>query len=177
MIIFLDMDGVMFNFIGSLEKHLNINLSDLDQWDIGKHLKRNDIDDVISSLDHDFWANIEPYDNIKEILRLCEYYSKGNVYVCSSPANHPGSFSGKKVSIDKHLPKGYSKRLILMKKKYLLATKDTVLVDDGQYQVFPFQERGGYAVLYPQLWNNYRFIKQEDKVDFLDAQLKIITNR
>lgn len=175
MTIFLDMDGVIANFVGSLEKHLNEDLSELDQWNIGKYLERDDIDNIINTLDHGFWSNVQPYDNLQEIVQLCEYYSQNNVFLCSSPPNHSGSYSGKKAWVDKHLPAKYSRRLILMKQKHLLANKHHTLIDDGEYQTLPFIKRGGHAITYPQPWNSYCFV--EDKLEFLDAQLKTITGR
>ncbi|MDA1014390.1 MAG: hypothetical protein O3A00_08055 [Planctomycetota bacterium] len=156
--IFLDMDGVIVDFVTSaLQVHAAE--SAIEDWPPGVWnihevlgITRNafwsKLDDVGATL----WRNLDPYPWFEELVSLLREFA--TVTILSSPSRNPESASGKLHWLDQHLGRGQPYReFLLSQRKYLLAAPGRVLVDDSDAHAREFCEHGGQAIVFPQLWN------------------------
>jgi len=163
--VFLDMDGVMVNFLGGLHRSLGVPY-DVNQYpyEKGKWNMLTDIkgfDDVPATFEQcndactrTFWANLEWMPDGVAILRAAERASgRKNIWLLTTPMPNTGSASGKIEWINKYLP-WYSKKVfITTASKSVVAGPDTLLIDDKDENVNEFREAGGRGLLVPRPWN------------------------
>lgn len=154
MICFLDLDGVLADFLGAAFRLHKITLDPYPPgvWDFFPHAGIAEAD-FYAPLDESFWAGLPWTQDGRQILAAVEEtFGVANVCLLSSPTLHPGSLSGKYRWISEHLPQ-YQRRFLLGPPKHLLAQPGTVLVDDSDANVGRFRKEGGEAVLVPRAWN------------------------
>ena len=152
--IYLDMDGVITDFVGAINERMSIPKDTIPtKWawveDYGFTLEQaNDWCTI------DFWANLEWMSNGHDIIRLVtSIFKPEQIYLLTTPMPNPGSYTGKALWVQKHLPE-YSKRLIITTApKSLLAKPDTLLIDDKDENVEEFVKAGGYGILVNRPWN------------------------
>lgn len=157
--VFVDMDGVLVDFVGGVLKSHSLPLSTIKRfegaYDIAAVLNMKPRD-FWRHLDEDrrFWAELEPTPECFEIMaRLESYFDRKDIYLLSSPAISPDCFSGKAEWVAAHLPT-YMNRLFLMNKKHFCAAPGRLLIDDSDTNVAKFKSAGGAAVLLPRPWNS-----------------------
>ena len=158
MIVFLDMDGVLVDFVGGINKIFGMpkefpppKADGLPQWNwfenYGLTAKQ-----VNAVCDINFWANLEWMHDGKQILNAVKSRFR-DIYLFTTPMPNPGSGTGKILWVDKHLPR-YSKRTIITQApKSLLAGPDRLLIDDKDENVAEFVAAGGMGILTPRPWN------------------------
>lgn len=166
--IYLDMDGVLTNFVGAVAKLFNFNGEIHSEW--RALLKKNNVADAysiegilgittkdlwstIDSVGVNFWVQMDYYSWAFELHNMLETY--GDVIILSSPSMSMYSWSGKVNLIQAIF--GYSFRNFILcpsQLKYKLANKDSILIDDSEKNIKKFKEAGGQAILFPQPWNN-----------------------
>ena len=152
--IFLDMDGVLCDFVTSA---LIANCSELKhdqitEWDMAKILGKTP-DEFWQAMNRDsFWFNLEPYDGL--VLFYAAMRACGEVYFCTSPAKHYACASDKIAWLRKHLgAEATDGRFFICKDKHLLAGPDRILVDDYDGNIDRWEVAGGIGVLFPRPWN------------------------
>jgi len=163
--VFLDMDGVMVDFLGGLHRALGVPYQyDQYPYEKGKWNMLTDIkgfEDIPATFEQcndccttNFWANLEWMPDGHDIMRLVtSTFKPEQIYLLTTPMPNPGSYTGKVLWVQKHLPE-FSKRLIVTSApKNLFARPDTLLVDDKDENVEEFVKAGGDAILVPRLWN------------------------
>jgi len=178
--IFVDMDGVLSDFVdGMLTAHdCWIEAKGKDVWFIrhksGARLKwpqgEYRLDRVLNMPGSRFWKPADytffwetlplMRDGIKMINRLPD------PYILTSPSLSPASASGKMIWIRRYLPNLYRRLLIVpAPEKYLLA-EGNLLIDDSDVNCSRWGVAGGQAILWPQWWNTaYSFpLKEIEKV-------------
>jgi hypothetical protein len=152
MIVLLDMDGVLVDFVTPvLEAH---NLTDYDpqgEWDFCKlyPMTKQEFWAPISSAE--WWENLSPDPDINFFMHLTEKHFRR---IVSSPSGCEGAMIGKQRWVKKYIP--HLAPAILTGEKWLLAGWDTLLIDDRDDFVDGFREAGGMAVLVPRPWNSNR---------------------
>jgi len=185
LILFLDIDSVIANFIKSAMAALNItnysippNEPDIEKWG-GVNVTTDEFWAAIGKTKEDFWANIEKYDYSDELVRLCESY--GEVHFLTSPSRNPSCLSGKMMWVQRHYPH-LQRKIILTPNKYLLAAPNRILLDDTESKVKKFKKYGGEVILFPQeynkAWNIFtsgEHIWGKDKVKYVKYSLDLIT--
>jgi len=163
--VYLDLDGVMVNFLGGLHRALGVPY-DVNQYpyEKGKWNMLTDIkgfDDVPATFEQindccaaRFWANLGWTHDGVAILRAVEHaFDRKNIWLLTTPMPNVGSASGKIEWINKYLP-WYSKKVfITTASKSVVAGPDTLLIDDKDENVEGFIEAGGRGLLVPRLWN------------------------
>ena len=152
--VYLDMDGVITDFVGEVNERMGIPRDTIpSKWawveDFGFTL-----DQVNDWCTIDFWANLGWMPDGRDILRLVtSTFKPEQIYLLTAPMSNPGSYTGKALWVQKHLPE-YSKRLIVTPApKSLFARPDTLLIDDKDGNVEGFINAGGNAILVPRSWN------------------------
>lgn len=162
--VFLDMDEVLTDFNKGVCDQFNIpyqyeNFSRNYKWfpEIGQTFES-----VSAICTTEFWANLEWVHNGHDIFRLVtSTFKPEQIYLLTTPMPNPGSYTGKALWVQSHLPE-FSKRLIVTSApKSLFAQPDTLLIDDKDENVGGFKTAGGQALLVPRLWNkNHQWAHQ-----------------
>lgn len=153
MIVLLDMDGVIADFVGGANKAHGYR-EDLDwtKWSAG--LSSEEFWEPINACSPEFWRNLEPYPWTNLLTKSLMHHFN-DVYICTSPAHEPCS-SAKVEWVREHLPEYYHRRFVITNHKHLLAGPDTILIDDSDHNILKFTRAGGHGVLFPQPWNKWR---------------------
>ena len=156
--VFLDMDGVISDWLGSACKLCDIDLLD---EEIRKELKANDgfLDDYvdektlwknIEDAGVGFWENLELFPWSKKLYKRLEEEAD-EFAILSSPGKFTEIASvacnGKVSWLDNHF--GNKENYIFAYKKFLCASDDAILVDDSPNKINPFIEAGGHGFLWP----------------------------
>jgi len=156
--IFLDMDGVLVNFVaGACARHGRpdpyldpANYGNFDMaaiWGMPNGEFWRKLDGA------DFWANLDWMPDGREILEMVELrFGAKNVCLLTAPCLDPQCIPGKLAWVDKHLPQ-YRSRFIPTAAKGFLAHKNAVLFDDRDSNIAEFRLDGGAAFLIPRPWN------------------------
>lgn len=182
-LLYLDLDGVLVDFVGGVCRLTGVNENDL----VRHHKKPLPVrlDDLFerpfaeinTRIDLAFWYNLDPYPWADELVEIVSCMFRGRVFLCTS-AGRPGSdffnlaVIGKALWVDRHYPH-LAERLIFAFEKWPLAGCNRILVDDSEMHVERFQENKGIGVLFPQWWNS-EWQRQEsgDVLDFVKGKLK-----
>jgi len=159
MIVYLDMDGVLVNFVEGTyrafgKKYHYDDLLRSMRWNYFEDwgLDFQEVDAVCTT---DFWAGLRWMHDGREIISMLEEkFGKKNIFLLTAPMPNPGSGTGKIQWVKRHLPE-YSNRLIISSApKCLFARPNTLLVDDKDSNVDDFwRYGGGKAILVPRPWN------------------------
>ena len=162
-IIYLDLDGVMVDFVGASVQLLcpvgwehimkTWPKGEFDVWTV----LGVSVDKFWAEIDREgmeFWRSLKPYPWAMELYnRLNEL---GKVVILTSPARSANSALGKILWMQDFFMEGMSFRdymLVPSDLKYQLAAPGRILVDDAERNVRAFDQMGGQAVMVPQPWN------------------------
>jgi len=168
--IYLDMDGVLVDFVGGCLDLFGVAGTELDGkpiydcvngWDmmpkvisraLGKEVSDAEFWQIVGQAGEYFWANLDWTPKGKEILQLCEHYAP--VVLMSAPTNHPSSAAGKMRWIKTNAPTIWkTRRWALTAVKHHFAHPGAILVDDGTHNHRDFKLHGGDCYLVPAPWN------------------------
>ncbi|NOQ21613.1 MAG: hypothetical protein GQ565_03035 [Candidatus Aegiribacteria sp.] len=163
MIAFLDMDGVLANWVGGIHKLLNIPFS-VDKWPYktgreGWHF-HNEIglsfEQIDGVCDYDLWTNLDWTPDGRDIYSYtCLVFGRHNIRLLTAPMPNVMSASGKVAWVQKNIPE-LSKQLIISTapKSMFARVPDSVLIDDSSDNVDAWRAAGGRAILVPRPWND-----------------------
>lgn len=161
--ILLDMDGVLSNFIGGVERLFDVDMSGLTTWNIRKALnalpEREPITaeqfwETIQSNPR-FWADLEPYPWARDVVNWALEKTKGNMTIVTSPDMAVSTYSQKAYWVNRHFP-SLMRKLFIGPEKHLMAKPKHILIDDSDSNVEKFIKHGGIGVTFPQPWNEAR---------------------
>jgi len=159
--IYLDQDGVLASFTKSVIKQLNDVTGDnitihqaieKSNWDL-ENLWGMSQKEWWNAIDQNpnFWLEIEPFPWAKQLYKNLKKHAD-EVIILTSPSQSEHCIPHKIKWLQKHL--SISKNNIIpAKKKYLMAKKGTLLIDDAPHNVSKFIHNGGHAILVPSDWN------------------------
>lgn len=154
--VFLDMDGVLCDFVThSLRAHnSNLKHDDINHWNMNEHLGITDdaFWEGVHAVDG-FWQTIPSYPWKDDLVDAARRLGR-QVKVVTSPSKSPLCFSGKKQWHLENMPRDIE--LIICKSKHLLARPDRLLIDDADKNCEAFSSAGGQVCLFPQPWNENR---------------------
>lgn len=159
--IFLDMDGVVADFVSAA---IRLNTDTPPDKIIEKMRGSYDIEHALGippkefweriSHDNHFWWQLELTPEAHDIVKLAsDKVGSKNVYFLSSPSLCPWSHWGKASWIKEHFPT-FMTRTILCNDKQLLARPASLLIDDSDAKVDKFRHSAGKAILLPRPWNS-----------------------
>lgn len=162
---FLDMDGVLVDFIGGANKAHNLPDPYLDPANHGVYdtqklwgLTAKEFWEPTNSME--FWLGLEKTPEADAIADMvCRKFGSKNVAILTAPSPFLACAGAKRLWIEKHFPQ-FKKRIILASAgaKQFLAAPDKILVDDRDSNIEEFMEGKGLGILVPRLWNkNYRW--------------------
>jgi len=172
--IFLDLDGVCCDFVEALRSKFGF----YGGWPEGTYNidKVLDISDeyLWTSLDFDFWTSMPKTEECDELVELTSkfdtclltafpHYLEGRVREITA--------SGKVNWIKNNLPDFYyDDKFLIGNCKHFCASPRAILIDDSDRKIEKFELAGGYGILFPQLWNKNKHIK-EGKVGYVEKAL------
>lgn len=154
-----DMDGVVANFTGGALKVHNKSLPPGDiTWDWPSQVGFKDANDP------EFWKPIEnvafwhKLDLLMDGYRLfqsAEYVFKQVNIGFLTDASRFGAGDGKRMWLQRYFP-SYADKVVMAKRKELVACARMILIDDNDKNCKNFIEAGGKAILVPRPWNERR---------------------
>jgi len=147
-IVYLDMDGVIADFFGGVER-----LYGVDHWkqltsDKTKDLRQDVIDRIAGT---DFFAHLPKFSSADALIEMIKKFTGGQYSILTSPLRGDTENSGyyKKVWIGKHIVKPDD--IIVTGRKESYAVKNgvsNILIDDRPINIDKWQSKGGYGILY-----------------------------
>lgn len=158
MYIFLDMDGVLADFVGgAMQAHgLPDPYADKKNWGTFELEKcwGITVKDFWRGLDfRGFWSGLEKTPEADYIVKTaCDIAGQENVCLLTSPSENPYCIPEKKAWVQKYFPH-LQKQMLFGSAKRFLAGPDRILVDDYDVNVDNFKKANGHAILVPRLWN------------------------
>jgi len=160
LLVFLDMDGVLCDFITpAIQVHERnpidvLNAWPRGEWDVCKILGLS-VDQFWDRLrlSYSFWSDLPKTDWAWRLIRLCdELFGRNKTLFATSPSQCPSSYRGKAEWLAR---KGINvpARAMFGSQKHLLAAPGRILVDDNDTNCERWEAAGGTAILVPQVWN------------------------
>lgn len=167
---FLDMDGVIVDFLGAVIKahNLNCSVNDIRNWDGMYKYWNGTTKEFWEPLDEAFWSNLPFTEEGREIIDLLAPFKP---VILSSPVRNCAG--GKQKWIEKNLPEYMDHgRYIFTPKKTLLSGPGRVLIDDAEHFIDPWVMAGGMGILVPRSWNRNR---GKHTLDWVKVAVKFIS--
>lgn len=168
---FLDMDGVLVDFVTGAHKLHNKPLVMADiRWEFDKTFGISG-EDFWSPMGREFWAGLDWTPEGKELLRGVEkIFGPHNVCILTSPCQTPGCRDGKVDWVTREIPQ-YERRMLMGSAKHHLAAPNKMLVDDYDGNCDKWNLGGGRAVRVPRPWNGARHLARDDGSFLVDELL------
>lgn len=168
MIIHLDMDGVLCDFVGGALDLFRVRHASawyqVKGWDdiprvisdhTGRHCSQEHFWRTIGEHGKEFWRDLDPLPWRSALLKAVGPYT----VIVSSPAGSPGKPAerlrckhGKIEWLHLHAPE-MSRRVCFLKEKDMLAGPHALLIDDGEHNVEAYNAKGAQTFLFPAPWN------------------------
>ena len=176
---FLDMDGVLVDFVGGVCKAhnkpfpyndpQNHNIFSLeDVWKISSEEVWKPCDGPT------FWEDLEETPEAKNLVKaVTSTFGVENTAILTAPSQSPYCVPGKRKWIKKHFPQ-LQKNIIFTSAKKFLAAPGRLLIDDRNENVDEFRNGGGSAILMPRLWNRFhQVVKVNKELDMVKIQIEL----
>ena len=148
--VYLDMDGVLADFFGGVEKMYGV-----DHWkqltsDKTKDLKKEVIDRITGT---DFFATLPKFDSADELINMVKKFTGGKFSINTSPLRGDNENSGKykKVWISNNIEQPDEIVVTGRKESYAkdkASGTPNILIDDRPINIQRWQDAGGYGILY-----------------------------
>ena len=141
--IFLDMDGVIVDFIASVNKMFNIK--DFKEWESKKTSEKWN---KISQKGKPFWSEMAW---TKDGKKLWNYLKGEDVTILSAhPKDKGESEEGKRSWLSKNIGSSYASNAIILlgidKQKH--ADKNHILIDDSERNIRQWKNKGGIGIVH-----------------------------
>ena len=157
--VFIDLDGVLANFVQAAcdvhgipnpyhnpENFGNFNMAQVTGMSNNQFWK--------PLQGHSFWTNLPLHDDAHAILANVEArFRQEDIAFLTANSRDPFSASGKLSWVQKHFPK-YVRRVIITPAKHFIAHSETLLIDDRDKNCEDFYSEGGRCILLPRPWNS-----------------------
>jgi len=177
--IFLDMDGVIADFVRpAISLHGRDPDEVLANWPAGTF----DVAKVLGLTTKEFWkpitiagwrwwVGLPHYSWSDDLLNVVQSFAGDDWLFASSPSRSCQSASGKIAWLQRRFGSHFRKYM-LGEHKHLFAKSGAVLIDDREQSVIEFREAGGEAILFPQPWNSLGLVA--DPVAHIRIELALI---
>jgi 5'(3')-deoxyribonucleotidase len=163
--IYVDLDGVVVNFVIPAMQHYGVDISHESQYPDGfgwnvlgatnllrtrQNLPELSATDFWDGLNYGFWYCLSCYPGAKEFLN--ELDKMGDVFFATSPTLSSACVAAKYDWVKTHF-RDRLRKLYIGADKTAYAKPGSILIDDRDRNVDNFIEAGGKAVLFPRPWN------------------------
>jgi len=118
-------------------------------------------EDFYAPMGFEFWAGLDKTPEADAIMFLArQYFGDGNICFLTAPIRTSGCIDGKLAWARQHypdIPVLFSSRAASGGEppKHFCASKNSVLLDDRQKNVFDFRDAGGVGWVVPRPWNDH----------------------
>ena len=146
----LDMDGVLADFFGGVEKMYGVQHWKELTSDKTKDLKTEVINRITGT---DFFATLPKFDNADELISMVKEFTGGNFSINTSPlrGDHENSTKYKKLWISNNIQQPDEIIVTGRKESYAknkASGTPNILIDDRPVNIQRWQGAGGYGILY-----------------------------
>ena len=180
-VVFLDMDGVLADFVGATIRLFERDVEAvLDRWPVGVYeaekvlgISSKTMWDAILAKGSGFWSDLEEYPWTRRLYALCRRRCDEVVFL-SSPSRDPCCLDGKLQWLQRFTGDAAMRNFAFTPQKHLLASPRRLLIDDASFNCAAFGRAGGEAIKFPQPWNGNRNVS--DKVSFVEERLRCMKN-
>jgi len=166
--IYIDMDGVLADFVGGCETKFDRlspyveKCADFEKYLGGMggipHAWGMTMDDLWRPIERDptFWSGLALLPGAIQIYQTAvSLVGQDNVHILSSHGGLRKCIDGKMDWLEKYFPFIHlSHNYHFAVKKWHFAAHDRLLVDDQDNNVDPFRQKGGQTILVPRAWNS-----------------------
>ena len=160
--VYLDMDGVLADFFGGVEKMYGV-----EHWkqltnDKTKDLKKEVIDRITGT---DFFATLPKFPTADALIDMVKKFTGGRFSINTSPlrGDHENSGKYKKVWISNNIEQP-AEIIVTGRKETYAKDKGTgtpnILIDDRPINIQKWQAAGGYGILYQANRDSLNKVKQ-----------------
>ena len=148
--VYLDMDGVLADFFGGVEKMYGVEHWKQLTSDKTKDLKKEVIDRITGT---DFFATLPVFPSAPELISMVKEFTGGNFSINTSPlrGDHENSAKYKKVWISNNIEQPDEIIVTGRKESYAkdkASGTPNILIDDRPVNIQRWQGAGGYGILY-----------------------------
>jgi len=173
--IFLDLDGVIRNWVDGIYKLFRVPPIKIHNWngvtEYVCYYHHMTVTQFWEQQDYNFWSNLPKLSYANKVLELLPL---DKVCILTSPTL--SSAGGTQKWIRNNLPTFFkNKQYLIGPAKQFCASENSILIDDSDYHIDNFINAGGNGILFPQRWNkNRKYITHLDsRVDYLKNQLTL----
>jgi len=159
-ICFLDMDGVLADFLGGCCRAHNRPSPYTDPKSFGI-FELETLFGISGSKFWEpcngasFWDDLDKMPDADDIVRLAtSVFGVQNIAILTAPSMSSYCVPGKRRWIKRQFPQ-FSDQMIFTGAKRFLAGPDRVLIDDRSRNIEDFRQAGGTAITVPRLWNDF----------------------
>ena len=160
--VYLDMDGVLADFFGGVEK-----LYGVEHWkqltnDKTKDLKKEVIDRITGT---DFFATLPKFQSADSLIDMVKQFTGGTFSINTSPlrGDHENSGKYKKLWISNNI-EAPAEIIVTGRKESYAKNKASgtpnILIDDRPINIQKWQDAGGYGILYQANRDNLNKVKK-----------------
>lgn len=164
--VFLDVDGVLADFDGGADLWYGRDNGPSQQWGYDyQAMFGMSGTQFWEGLTETFWETLPKLPWADELVDALESRFPGRVVFLTSPPLKGGA-SGKATWLRKNYPKLYNdKRYLIGPGKSFVAQPNALLIDDRNKNCRLFKEAGGKVVLFPQPWNENKWVLNDPSTD------------
>lgn len=172
--VFLDMDGVIADFVGSTCKahglespYGNTNCLGIFEMEQCWGMSEEDFWKPLGTFE--FWADMPKTPEADEIVDflLCKF-GKENICILTNPSFYDGCISAKKQWVKKNYPM-LAGQMLFGSQKQFLAGSGRFLVDDRDKNIQSFNKFGGHGITVPRPWN-HRYFYSDTVMQFIKSE-------
>lgn len=161
--LYLDFDGVIWNTWPIFHKFLN---EYNDQEEITKHFKNLNWEEVLK--------DSKPFDNTIEDIKLLQDSNLFNIHVLTNCNSQEEAIAKEKFLKDLDCHLNFIPVFNRQQKAFYIKPYNSILVDDYQLNLFPFEELGGVGIKYRKSSkDNQDFIKINNLKELIDIYPEI----
>jgi 5'(3')-deoxyribonucleotidase len=179
MFCFLDMDGVIADFVGGAsrahgrEDPFDYPPGEMQPWDMAGTWGITD-DEFWAPFTVEMWAELEPTPFAQEVLERVERtFDSQHICLLTDPGRYPAvAIPGKLAWMEQHVPAYRRERRYFFghNKHFCAGYSGNLLIDDHNGNVEEFRKLSSQAFLFPRPWN-YGFAESLIAVEQLDTYL------
>ena len=149
-IVYVDMDGVLADFFGGVEKLYGVQHWKQLSSDKTKDLKQEVINRITGT---DFFATLPEFPTADQLIAIVKKFTGGSFSILTSPlrGDHEVSSKYKKIWIEQHIETPEQTIITGRKESYAknkASGTPNILIDDRPVNIERWQNAGGYGILY-----------------------------
>jgi hypothetical protein len=161
--VYLDMDGVLADFFGGVEKLYGVAHWKQLASDKTKDLRQDVIERITGT---NFFETLPKFPTTDTLIGMIKKFTGGRFSILTSPlrGDHDNSARWKKIWINQNIEQPDETIVTGRKEKYATANGTAnILIDDRPVNVQKWQDKGGYGILYQANKDSLNKIEQSLK--------------